>query len=467
MNGDARVPSPASATTQKRRNAVLHLYDSPLTRDWAFWMTIGWGALAAASISTSKNHHGLPAWLDTLLATIFFMAFFGLFPAAIRLAIRRRREQKSHQALASPGPSRLGPAPWDPPSPASDSPLRPPVSMRPTPEVKAPPLNSRSSTPFPRDPSSTQHRTEPRPPSTVSLVRNDAVAPTPVLTHAESSLPYPIARATRAFLLAPTPRDQYEALLDAAEVVAIVMSATSAALLRGNCIEGRGDRGEEQSALAALQRSYLTYSGTAFGAWTTWLGSIRPLVAHQPDLVPGLLTALDGDPGSQGALAHLNALREERNRSAHGNKPKGRQEAALRVAQHRPHLEAALAASSFLEDLPWIFIRSCEYMQRTEDFSISAGYAMGDHPDFERRTYMWTRPVASEFFYVLGPTGPVGIFPYVESLFCPQCEQSEVCYTYKVGKKDGPAHLKSFSRGHEISDDEIGDEVRSLLDFQI
>ncbi|MFJ9522196.1 hypothetical protein ACIRPK_28580 [Kitasatospora sp. NPDC101801] len=297
-------------------------------------------------------------------------------------------------------------------------------------------------------------------------MKDDAIAPTPVLTHAEASLPHPIARATRAFLLAHTPRDQYEALLDAAEAVAIVMSTTVAAVLRGNVVEGKGYREEDQSALAALQRAHLTYSGVTFGTWTTWLGRIRPLAEFQPDLIPGLRTALGGERGNQGVLAHLNALREERNRSAHGNKPKSRQEAALRVAQHTPHLEAALAASAFLEHLPWLLIRSCEYRPQARDFSVVAGYAMGDHPDFERRTYIWTRPVAGDLFYALGPSGPVAMFPYVASLFCPQCEQSEVCYTYKADRTSGPAYLKSFSRGHEISNDELGSEVRSLLNFQ-
>ena len=291
------------------------------------------------------------------------------------------------------------------------------------------------------------------------------MAPAAVLAHAEASLPHPIARATRAFQLAHTPREQYEELLDAAEALAIVVSTTVAALLHGKCAKGPGRRDGDRAALSALQRSYFTYSGATFGTWTTWLGSISPLAELQPELTPGFRTALSGQ-GDSGIATHLNALREERNRSAHGGKPRSQQEAALRVAQYTPHLEAALAGAAFLEHLPWLLVASCDYQPRTQDFSVVAGRAMGGHPDFERRTYTWTTPVADEMFYVLDPSGPVAMFPYVANLFCPQCEQSEVCYTYKAERNSGPAYLKSFSRGHEMSDEELGSEIRSLLDFQ-
>lgn len=199
-----------------------------------------------------------------------------------------------------------------------------------------------------------------------------------------------------------------------------------------------------------------------FGTWTGWLGSLAPLLTTHPDLVPGLREAIADRPDTLGIVGHLNALRDERNKAAHGNKPHSRQEFALRVAELIPHLETALSQARFLEDIPWLLTVSSSFQPRSNSFQVVARRVMGDHPDFETRAFSWATPVADDVFYVLGPAGPLSLSPFIASRFCGRCSQLEVCYAYRTGKQHGAATFKSFDSGHDIPADELGDDLRSL-----
>ena len=278
-----------------------------------------------------------------------------------------------------------------------------------------------------------------------------------------SSLPHPTARAVRALEQAHTARDRYEAILNAAETLAITLSVTAAALLNGRPPQVDGSQAGQRE-LSALRSAYLSSGGVTFGSWTNWLANLGALANTKPDLIPGLRDAMADRPASPGLLAHLNLLREERNRSAHGNRPHNRQEFDLRVAVLEPHLEAALSRARFLEEIPWLLTVSSSFLPRQRLFKVVASRAMGDHPDFETRTFDWATPVADEMFYVLGPSGPLTLSPFVASRFCSHCQQLEVCYAYKADRRHGPATFKSFDSGHDIPAEELGDDLRSLPD---
>ncbi|WP_148081869.1 hypothetical protein [Streptomyces botrytidirepellens] len=412
MHGNAASSLAPPPPFPKRRNAVLRLYDAPLYRDGAFWNTVVWVLISGISIPTAQptEPSKLPPWLDNLLAIIAMVVIFGVVPAWIRLLIRRRRWRKRLQQ----------PRPEVPPAPLHAAPVAPAL------RVSAP------------------HRADhATPPSAPSALPADA----------RNTFPHPIARALRSLHQAPTDKDRYEALLDAAEILAITLSVTVAALLQ--------EAGQRN--LSLLRRAYFG-KGAMFGTWTTWLKELQPLAAAQPDLVAGLHLALGDGPDDPGIVTHLNALREERNRAAHGNKPKSQPESALRVAEGTHHLERALAKAEFLKATPWLFTVSCVYHPRSRDFEVVAQDATGDHPDFERRTFTWEHPVGIDMFYVHGPEGPVPLSPFVADLFCPQCRQMEVSYAYKASKGNRVATFKSFGRGHDIAAPHMVDDLLSLPD---
>ncbi|MEU1150046.1 hypothetical protein ACFYO9_25455 [Streptomyces sp. NPDC005863] len=287
------------------------------------------------------------------------------------------------------------------------------------------------------------------------------------LSAARESLPHPLARSVRALQRAPGPKDQYEAMLEAAEILAITLTVTGAALLRGQ-IDGRlagdGDqRDRARQGLAALRNGLLRRA--TFGTWTNWLDQhLGPVSTAQPDLVPGLRTALQGDGRTPGILADLRALQNERNRTSHGDKPRSPQESALRTAEFGPQLERALGAADFLVGTPWLLTVSCGYRPRSRRFDVVMQRVTGDHPDFECQSFTWAEPVADDTFYLLTSEGALTLAPLVAGLLCDRCGQVELCYASSVDRHTGTAIFKSFARGHEISDPELGDELRMLPD---
>ncbi|MWA10419.1 hypothetical protein [Streptomyces sp. BA2] len=433
-SGAGRIPSPPSPPPlppAKRCNTVLRLYDAPLYRDWAAWTTAFMAVMTAFAIGTSEDPRGMPAWLDTSLATITFTVLFGVLPTWVRLWIRRRRWRTRDGGQRPVGRASL-----------------PPVQevLAPVQEMQSP---AREAEPRPRP-----RRAEPQPrkaePPAAGSDRVAAVSQ--VMTHARQTVPHPVARAIRALQQADTPRDQYEAMLDAAESLALTACVTAAALLhKPGTDSGLG-------VLSTLRSAYLG-AGTTFGTWTVGLDQVCATVttAGHPRLLPAEFSS-----GVAGMVEDLKALKGERNRTAHGDKPLSQPEAALRVAECREFLERALGAAQFLEELPWLCVATCDYRQRTRTFQVVARNATGDHPVFERQTYEWDQPVAADAFYLLAPEGRVPLSPFATYTFCPQCRQTETCYASRVLKRESQATVKSFSRGHEIPVPELGDEIRAL-----
>ncbi|MGW6057549.1 hypothetical protein [Streptomyces sp. NPDC055189] len=238
-------------------------------------------------------------------------------------------------------------------------------------------------------------------------------------------------------------------MLDAAEGLALTVCVTAAALVH----EPGTDSGLR--LLSGLRSAYLA-TGTTFGTWTAGLDQVCALAAEHEQLPVGFST------GVVGMVDDLKALKSERNRTAHGDKPLSQPEASLRVAECGAFLEHALASARFLEELPWLCIATCDYRQRTRSFHVVARNATGDHPVFERQTYEWSEPVTADAFYLLTTEGCVPLSPFVTYTFCPQCRQTETCYTSRVPKRESHATVKSFSRGHEIPVSDLGDEIRAL-----
>lgn len=453
MHRDATYRPSPPPPLPKQQNAVIRLYDAPLHRDWAFWNTTGWGLLAGISIPSTPptEPSPLPLWLDTLLAIILMVVAFGVLPAWFRLLLRRlwcrwrRRGSVTHHT-PSEHPATRGSA------------ARLLESPRQEPPTASQPLAS-GDRPQPQWPSASG--------TGEGTAHHEGIDRTmlsaELLTHARNTLPHPIARAVRSLQQAHAPKEQYEALLDAAETLAITMCVSTAALLYEQDetppIHGQVPG---QRNLTSLRNTYFG-SGAMFGTWTNWLKDLEPLASSHSYLTLGLSDALESKPGAPGILEHLRVLKKHRNRAAHGNKPKSQPESAVRVSECAPHFESLLTSAQYLTKYPWMFVISCAYQRRSRSFDVLAGHAMGDHPDFERRTFTFDHPVGNEVFYIIGPEGyPIPLTPFVANLFCQQCQQMEICYAYKVIKRENVAIYKSFGRGHEIRSLDLYEELHLL-----
>lgn len=274
------------------------------------------------------------------------------------------------------------------------------------------------------------------------------------LEQARVSLPYPAARAARALSLATNARDQYEAILDAAEALTLTLGINAAAWAR-----------QELPGCEALVRLHKAYTdrGVSQGHWHQLIREVEKQSVGHTSPLTGMSESLRQGKGGAGLLADLRALLEERNRSAHGARPHNNSEAAVRVMELNEPLERALTKSLFLAATPWVLVESSSYQRTGRDFNILGYRAMGDHPEFERLKLNTATPLADDNFYALGSGSPIDLSPFVVMRYCQTCRQPEICYADRLDDKQGVS-LKSFSRGHLIFDPSLTEEIRSIGD---
>jgi hypothetical protein len=190
------------------------------------------------------------------------------------------------------------------------------------------------------------------------------------------------------------------------------------------------------------------------------LNDVRPVVANDDDIV-GLRDATRRGKGGSGLLADLEVLLQERNRWAHGARPRSAIEAGLRVLEIGPALERAIDQVLPLAGSPWLLTQSSSF-QRDRRFSVSALRVMGDHPEFERTHFESALPLLDETFYLITTGGPIDLTPLVVMRYCETCRRPEVSYADKLDDKHGLA-LKTFANGHVIFDPSLAAELQTLL----
>ena len=423
----AEPPPPA---LPKRRNAVLRLLDAPVYRDWIFWLLVGWTLLGGVSVYTSPTTTStIPKWLDALLAATFFLVLFGVVPAFLRLQIRRWRWRRAPRMVSRRGSS-LTEAPAPQQNIIHDAQMREPSSAI---VERAPAQDAISDTPL------------------IPLSIDEPIARSRVLKAARESSPYPIARTVRSLQQASDPVDQYQAILDAAEAVSVVLGSLCAAWLsnfRPGCPE-----------LQQPQKSF--DRGVTLGTWHSIIRTYAQESGRHAEVLTGSMEGLRQGKGGTGLLADLRILLEERNRWAHGARPHGRPETASRVSELFPHLQDVLERSEFLISSPWILVQASAYRRHERDFAIDGLSAMGDHPEFDRIIFSSKLPLANDTFYAQLEDRALDLTPFVVIRYCHLCRQREVCYADRIDAKRGVS-LKSFLSGHVVFDTSLLSEIARI-----
>lgn len=434
----------------KQRNAVLRIYDAPVYRDWCAWLTVGWAVIGVAAFSTSTAPRQIPVWLDVSLATVMFTFLFGVLPSILRLQIRRLLwRRRTIQAHAEPTVSDGGDRTGQEQSLRIDAVQRdaiakwPAGGLHPAPTLIPQVLKTGDRPPI-----------RPSRNMTVLPFSTDESLAASVVLRESRQLQFPVARAVRALQLATDSKDQYEALLDVADALSVTLGTTASSWLRS--------LGAGQEALDSLREAYLT-RGVSQGNWHQILSQAIRLDVDGG--FPSGFRIASHRTKRGNLLTHLGVLVQERNRWAHGSRPRNSAEAARRVVELQPTLEAALSGSAFLVEMPWVLTRSSSYRPRSGKFHVIAFRAMGDHPEFERQDLTSAVPLADESIYLLDQQNPIDLSPFLAMRYCDTCRKRQVCYTDRLDTKRGTA-LKSFECGHGMFDPSLDEEVLTLRELR-
>lgn len=428
--------TPPPKPTPKQRNTIWRLWDSPLYRDWAFWSTLTWAAIAAAAISTSKPPSGMSVWLNTTLATITFALLFGVLPTWIRLKLRQWHWNKQQKIRRHSGAQVM---PGQTASEPSSTPSNQPHSARPMERDDTNRRKAGTSIPSPvggeeqgSTPANGSH-----PQASISTVQ---------------PLPYPLAHAIRAFRVAITPEDQYVKLMAAADTLTICLGITAAAMFKS--------LGLGSQKLSSLQRSYCGI-GVTQGAWKKTVDALADYAIIHPDVLPSAVSALMEGDGTVALTSDLETLLLARNHHAHGGYPRDKHEAELRVSSLRPALERAISRAHFLASTPWIVIETCSLQRHSADFKITAKIAMGENPEFDRTVFKSKIPLADDSLYIFRPQGTIELSPFIISRYCDSCRRVTLFYADRI-LKNSETQFKCFDRGHDTFDSETTAEIKSI-----
>jgi hypothetical protein len=393
-----------------RRPYLLGAFDRPILRDPWFWFGVSWAVLGAVAIGSDRSASTWPLWADLTLGAITFFFLMGYPPALVRRAIRAARAHRRRGTEMSDRvpPSRTAPAPQQPERRRPDDGF----------QAAEPPHQS----------------------VVVTVFNGSAITDSPVLRHARTTLPYPIARTARLMQLGGDSREQYDQLLDLSEAAHFCLGMLSAAWLRQYVPEDAG-----LSSLYSVYRD----RGVSQGHWHAVIKSAeRSMVGHDRAL-DGFVESVRPLPKNAGLLSDLRRLTEERNRSAHGARPHNNVEAAQRLDDCLPVLERVLTALGFLEHYPWLLVQRADYDRRLHRFRTRVGEAMGDHPEFETKLIETSTPLAPDAFYVSSNVGFLDLSPFLIMTYCELCRQREVCWADRLDPKHGVS-LKSVERGHQV-----------------
>jgi hypothetical protein len=434
----------------RRRNGFLRLFDLPIYRDWIAWLTLFWAIVAPVAVTSEPStDSNTPRWADALLAMVVFVLLLGVLPAYVRLLYRRfrwqrrngRQSQRQLPDMPAVPPAQLTPFIAAQPPPLANTPASQGAASAAPPAPSAP----RSERPVPW--------VSPPPPSGPPMTPA-AFEHSDILKSARKDLQFPIARCAREVILSSDFRQQYDAILRAADALTMTLGISIAAALRvqGGAISG----------LEALRSAYFG-RGVSLGHWNAVIRAAAKPIPGLSEPLPGMLDALRQGKGGTGLVPALDALVEERNRWAHGAGPRNNVEAGVRINDRLgPALEDALAKVEFLHRCPWVLVVSSSYRRSQQQFDITAADVMADHPDFERRHFLSSVPLADDVVYMMTPGGPIDLTPFVVMRDCPECQQSELCYADRVYEQRGVS-LKSFARGHIMYDNTLVAEMQTLF----
>ena len=445
------------------------------------WWTLLWAVTSFLAILTSPESTttGLPSVLDALLAAVVMTGLFAVIPTAVRLQLRRwiwqRRERRRADTVGARTPAeqsngttatQAGSPPAQSKHSSQNRPVVPPTGPghregQPPPDLstEAPEPEESPGEKGPPERLIDRSRIIHEPPGRVSpptvappaprTGSHEFVTDSPELRRARE-LHYPLARHVRSIRAAPDASSRYVAALETAEVLAMVLGMSAAAWLN--------HVGILPHALSRLGEAY--ERGVAFGVWLDLSKQVARQAANRHD-APSALAAFS-DAETKTRLGQLDVLVQERNRYAHGHRPRSDAEAERRLTEVLPALATALDGAAQLEQMPWVVTESSSFQVHDRTFDVTGRRAMSDHPAFERGRWNVASPLADDRVYIMSDrTGPIDLTPFVVIRTCDTCLTEELFHSARLPKAGG-TELKSFTSSHGVTDRSLDGEIRAL-----
>jgi hypothetical protein len=134
---------------------------------------------------------------------------------------------------------------------------------------------------------------------------------------------------------------------------------------------------------------------------------------------------------------------------------------AARETQDR--LMRCMEALGFFIDFPIRQVEDLKLSRGGDDFLLKCLRYTGDHPSFPQEDVVFHRGLPEGDLYLdLGNQSWVSLYPFVITMNCAHCKVKETYFIDTWDQRRGTARMKSFERGHTMSNSEVSDALAAF-----
>jgi hypothetical protein len=266
--------------------------------------------------------------------------------------------------------------------------------------------------------------------------------------------PFPIAFGYRLLNGLVNPFERHREQLRVGENILAFLACVALAIVE------RGDRGETGIDLATYWQS-----GISPGDWRDLTRRCCTVLSTYKDHpLAAALTHLDIASEKSRFGKQAEYVIRQLNDSKHHRSPSAERLVADRTREIGAALADMMAQLAFFTDFPIRQVREMNVGRRGGPVTLTCLRYTGDHPGFQQEIVEFPTPLHSQDLYIqVTPRQWVPLYPFIQPVICQACQCVETYFVDKWDRKRdiGTAILKSFERGHTISDTESPEGLSS------
>jgi len=263
--------------------------------------------------------------------------------------------------------------------------------------------------------------------------------------------PYPIAFAYRILAAHTVFSDLYREQLRLGENILAFLGSISLAVIRPL------DRKTSVIDLGVWR------GGISPGHWKTLIqNSAGVLATYSDNRLAQSLSKLWNKKHRKSFEGAVDSIIQAKNNFKHDRGPQTEEEFRTATLKTEQELLTVLGHLIFFAEHPIRLVRDIDTVRGTSTSVLTTLRCMGDHPGYAQEIVNYPTSVTKNDLYVeIESDRWVSLYPFLIPRDCPTCKTREIYFVDKWQGKGDVAILKSFERGHNLKDAEIGTALES------
>lgn len=265
-----------------------------------------------------------------------------------------------------------------------------------------------------------------------------------------SSYPFPLAFGFRSLTSIVDARDLYREQLRVAENLLTFLASVSLPLLRNQ------DRDK-----AEIDPAQYWLSGISPGDWKDIIGRCSKVFAAYEDNPLALaISRLSIRSEKKGFGKDVATLIRAKNDYKHDRGPVILEDIADAARETQERLKRCMEPLAFFIDHPIRQVEDLKVNRSGDEYLLKCLRYTGDHPSFPQEDVVFHRGLPEGDLYLeLGNQSWVSLYPFIVTMNCAHCKAKETYFIDMWDQRRGTARMKSFERGHTMSNPEVSDAL--------